>query len=79
MKTEFIPLGGSAKKVSETEKAILLEWNFTGKYVEDTFQVKEWLPKQFVSKNEYGTYQIAEWLYRKLDKKYTPSYWNERG
>jgi hypothetical protein len=77
MTTNYEPLARS-KKISETEKAVLIEWTMTGKYVEDEQVHKKWFPKKFVIQNEYGVWMCIDWLYHKTDKELRPKYQEHR-
>jgi len=77
MTISYEPLGRS-KKIGETEKAVLIEWTMTGKYVEDEQVHKKWFPKQFVKQNEYGVWVCIDWLYYKTDKELRPKYQDHR-
>lgn len=67
------PLAGS-KKITETEKAVLIEWTLMGKYVEDEQQVQHWFPKSRITQNSYGVWIVEDWLYHKVDNELRPQY-----
>lgn len=57
-----------SRKITDTHKAVLIEWSYPTRFIEDEFTVQSWIPKSRCLQNAHGVWCVEDWLYNKLIK-----------